>query len=131
MVSIMIISHSSKIANGTKELAEQMMQAPVEIRCVGGTADGDLGTDVDIIKKTMKEINRESGVIVLADLGSAVMSYNMVYDWLDEDNKTKFRLANAPLVEGAIFATIEASLGKEIDEILKIIEQKNIILKNQ
>lgn len=130
MVSIMIISHSSKIAYGTKELAEQMMQAPIEIKAVGGTADGDLGTDVDKIKKTMKKINKESGVIVLVDLGSAVMSYNMVYDWLDENNKSKFRLANAPLVEGTIFATIEASLGKSINEIIETIEQKNIILKN-
>ena len=129
MLSILIISHSDKIAAGTKELASQMMQAEVDIRAVGGTAEGEIGTDVDRIEAEIKEINKEDGVIVLADLGSAVMSFDMVYEWLDEEVKSKIRLANAPLVEGAVIAAVEASLGKNLEAVLAAIESVEILKK--
>jgi len=129
VLSILIISHSDKIAAGTKELASQMMQAEVDIRAVGGTAEGEIGTDVDRIEAEIKEINKEDGVIVLADLGSAVMSFDMVYEWLDEEVKSKIRLANAPLVEGAVIAAVEASLGKNLEAVLAAIESVEILKK--
>ncbi|WP_076544033.1 dihydroxyacetone kinase phosphoryl donor subunit DhaM [Halanaerobium kushneri] len=130
MLSILIISHSDKIAEGTKILASQMMQAPLDIRAIGGTADGDIGTDVDAIEKAIKDINKEDGVLVLADLGSAVMSFDMVYEWLDDEVKAKIRLADAPLVEGAVMGAVEASLGKDMEAVLKTIESREIIKKN-
>jgi len=66
MVSILIVSHSKKIADGTKELAEQMKQKDVEIRAVGGTAEGEIGTDPDAINAALEEINKEDGVIIIA-----------------------------------------------------------------
>lgn len=129
MLSILIVSHSDKIAEGTKELASQMMQAEVDIRAVGGTADGGIGTDVDRIEAEIKAINKKDGVIVLADLGSAVMSFEMVYEWLDEEVKSKIRLANAPLVEGAVIAAVEASLGKNLEAVLAAIESVEILKK--
>ncbi len=130
MVSILIVSHSKKIADGTKELAEQMKQKDVEIRAVGGTAEGDIGTDPDAINAALEEINKEDGVIILADLGSAVMSVNMVMDWLDEDVRKRVVLADAPIVEGAVFAAVESGLGNSISDILSSIESLDIIKKN-
>ena len=130
MVSILIVSHSKKIADGTKELAEQMKQKDVEIRAVGGTAEGEIGTDPDAINAALEEINKKDGVIILADLGSAVMSVNMVMDWLDEDVRKRVVLADAPIVEGAVFAAVESGLGNSISDILSSIESLDIIKKN-
>ncbi|RCW51364.1 MULTISPECIES: dihydroxyacetone kinase phosphoryl donor subunit DhaM [unclassified Halanaerobium] len=130
MVSILIVSHSREIADGTKKLAEQMKQKDVEIKAVGGTAEGEIGTDPDAINTALEEINKEDGVIILADLGSAIMSVNMVMDWLDEDIKKRVVLADAPIVEGAVFAAVEAGLGNSISDILSSIESLDIIKKN-
>lgn len=130
MLAILIISHSDKIAEGTKEVAEQMMQAEIEIRAVGGTADGDIGTDTDRIEAAVKDLLSEEGIIVLTDLGSAVMSFDLVYDFLDDQEKAKVKLANAPLVEGAVLGAIEASLGKDMEAVLATIENIDILKKN-
>lgn len=130
MVSILIVSHSKEIADGTKKLAEQMKQADVEILAVGGTPEGEIGTDPDAINSALEKINKEDGVIVLADLGSAVMSVNMVMDWLDDKDKEKIVLADAPIVEGAVFASVEASIGNSLSDILSSIESLDVIKKN-
>lgn len=130
MVSILIISHSLKIAEGAKELAEEMQQSEINIQIVGGTNDGGLGTDADLIEKKLNTMDSEDGVIVLADLGSAIMSFNMAREWLPEEKQKKFKLANSPIVEGAVLGAVEASLGKNIDEVLASIEKKSVINKN-
>ncbi|RCW62080.1 MULTISPECIES: dihydroxyacetone kinase phosphoryl donor subunit DhaM [Halanaerobium] len=130
MVNILIISHSEKIAEGTKELAEEMKQAEVDIQVAGGTGDGQMGTDADLIEKKLKSMDCQDGIVVLADLGSAVMSFNMVKEWLSEDKQKKIKLANAPIVEGAVLAAVEASLGKNLEEVLAAIEKKSILNKN-
>lgn len=130
MVSILIVSHSQEIAQGTKELAEQMKQGDIQIRAVGGTQDGDIGTDPDAIEAAVNEIDKTDGLIILADLGSAVMSVNMVLDWLDDEVREKIVLADAPVVEGAVIAAIESSMGNSIEDILTSIESAEIIKKN-
>lgn len=130
MVNILIISHSLKIAEGTKELAEEMKQNDLKIEIVGGTADGKLGTDPDQIEKNLKNMDYEDGIVVLADLGSAVMSFNMVKEWLPKKMQKKIKLADAPIVEGAVLGAIEASLGKNLEQVLAVIEKKSLINKN-
>jgi len=130
MVNIILVSHVKEIAEGAKKLAEQMKQGEVEIIAVGGTADGDIGTDPDAIESAVNEINKEDGIIILADLGSAIMSVNMVLDWLDDEIREKIVLADAPFVEGAVVAAVEAGMGNEIDEILESIESVEMIKKN-
>ncbi len=130
MVNILIISHSLKIAEGTKELAEEMKQADLDIEIAGGTNNGQLGTDADLIEKKLKEMDFTDGIIVLADLGSAVMSFKMVKEWLPEEKQDKIKLADAPIVEGAVLGAVEASLGKSLEEVLAAIEKKSIINKN-
>ncbi|MFW6266805.1 MAG: dihydroxyacetone kinase phosphoryl donor subunit DhaM [Halanaerobium sp.] len=130
MVNILIISHSLKIAEGTKELAEEMKQADLDIQIAGGTNNGQLGTDADLIEKKLKEMDFTDGIIVLADLGSAVMSFKMVKEWLPEEKQDKIKLADAPIVEGAVLGAVEASLGRSLEEVLAAIEKKSIINKN-
>lgn len=130
MVNILIISHSLKIAEGTKELAEEMKQDEVDIQIAGGINNGELGTDADLIEQKLKNMDYKDGIIVLADLGSAVMSFNMVKEWLPEEKQKLIKLANAPLVEGAVLGAVEASLGKSLEEVMAAIEKKSIINKN-
>lgn len=130
MVSILIISHSLKIAQGTKELAEEMKQAEIEIEIAGGNSDGQLGTDADLIEKKLKNMDCRDGIVVLADLGSAVMTFNLVKEWLPESKQKLIRLADAPIVEGAVLAAVESSLGKSLEDVLLTIEKKSIINKN-
>ncbi|RAK07423.1 dihydroxyacetone kinase DhaM subunit [Halanaerobium saccharolyticum] len=130
MVNILIISHSLKIAEGTKELAEEMKQDEIDIQIAGGINNGELGTDADLIEQKLKSMDCQDGIVVLADLGSAVMSFNMVKEWLPEEKQNLIRLANAPLVEGAVLGAVEASLGKNLEEVIATIEEKSIINKN-
>lgn len=112
MVGIVIVSHSSKIAEGIKSLVEQMSPGG-RVVSAGGTSDGRLGTDVEKIKNAILEVYSEDGVIILFDLGSAYMNTQMAIEIID-----------AALVEGALVAVVDSSIGKtreEIKEDLKLL----------
>ncbi|MDQ0202376.1 dihydroxyacetone kinase phosphoryl donor subunit DhaM [Pectinatus haikarae] len=118
MVGIVIVSHSVKIAEGVKELALQMAKGH-PVFTAGGTADGGIGTDPIRIQEAMEAANSGDGVVVMADLGSAVMSVGLAKEMLDPDLAEVVKLANAPIVEGAIAATVEASMGSSLEKVLQ------------
>lgn len=125
MIGIVIVSHSSLIADGTKELALQMADPTLKIMAAGGTSDGKLGTDMKKIKSAIKSANEPDGVLILTDLGSSVLTTEMVLDTLEEDEDldiSKIQIANAPLVEGAVVAAVEASFSNDIFSIKKTVE---------
>ncbi|TCS78960.1 dihydroxyacetone kinase phosphoryl donor subunit DhaM [Pectinatus cerevisiiphilus] len=118
MVGIVIVSHSSKIAEGVKEVALQMAKNH-PVYTAGGTADGGIGTDPVRIQEAIEAANTGDGVVVLADLGSAVMSVGLAKEMIDPALAKSVKLANAPLVEGAIAATVEASMGSPLAKVLQ------------
>jgi PTS hybrid protein len=116
-VGLVIVSHSAKVAEGVVELAGQMAQE-VRIQAAGGTEDGGIGTDVSLIAEAIAAADEGDGVLVLVDLGSAVLSAQLVIDELiDEDTRGRVRIAEAPVVEGAVFAAVQASTGSNLDEV--------------
>jgi len=116
MVSIVVVSHSSSIAQGAKELASQM--APeVTIAAAGGTGDGRIGTDMEKILAAIENVYSEDGVIVLFDLGSAFMNTEMAIEILPEEIQKKVEIVDAAIVEGTVTAAVECSIGKSITEI--------------
>lgn len=117
MIGIVIVSHSPKIAQGVSELADQMTQGKVKVIPAGGVDDETIGTNAERIYHAILEAESEGGVLVLLDLGSAVMSTQMAVEMLDEDKQASVKLSEAPLVEGAIIAAVEASLGHDIDKV--------------
>ena len=119
MVGIVIVSHSPKVADGVKDLALQMSKKNQPIEAVGGTEDGKIGSDPMRILSAIEKVNQGEGIIVLADIGSSIMSVGVAKEMLDEDVANSVYLANAPLVEGTIAAVIEASMGSSIDKILQ------------
>ena len=116
MVGVVIVSHSEGIALGAKELSAQMAKE-VAIEAAGGTKDGRIGTDVQKIFDAINKVYSDDGVIVIFDLGSALMNAEMEVELLDSDKQDKVKIVDCALVEGAISACVEASLGNSINQI--------------
>ena len=116
-VGLVIVSHSAQLAAGVAELAGQMAQGKTPIATAGGAGDGILGTSVETILAAIQSVDGPDGVLVLLDLGSAILSTEMALEMLDDDQRTRVVLSSAPLVEGAIAAAIESSLGRTLSEV--------------
>ena len=110
MVGLVIVSHSQKLAEGVVELARAMADE-VRIAAAGGLEDGTLGTSYQRIHDAIEEVYSEDGVAVLMDMGSAVMTAEMVLEDLDKDNVV---LVDCPLVEGAVLAAVESATGSSL-----------------
>ena len=119
MVGIVIVSHSQKLAEGVVELSK-IMATNAPIAAAGGLEDGSLGTSYDKICAAIKEVYSTDGVIILPDMGSAVMTTEMV---LDDLNKPNVKMIDCPLVEGAVLAAVESSGGKTLEEISEKIKE--------
>ncbi len=122
MVGIVIVSHSPKIAEGVKELALQVSVSSGKIIAAGGMEDGEIGTDAMRIMEAIREADDGDGVVVLADIGSSIMSTETAFEFLEED-EIDVRLADAPIVEGTIAAAVEAGCGGNIDDVVRVSEQ--------
>lgn len=117
-VGLVIVSHSDKLAEGLSELAGQM--APdVAIIAAGGTDDGGIGTSLEKIQSGIAQADGGAGVALLADLGSAVMTAEMALEFLDPGQREKVRLADAPLVEGAVAAAVAAQTGQDLAAVVR------------
>ena len=130
MIGLLIVSHSPKIAEGAKELADQMTRQQVPIAAAGGTEDGGLGTSADLIRAAADQLATTDGiegVLVLVDLGSAVMSAEMAL----EGFARPYRLSNGPLVEGTLMAAVEASIGAGLEQVAEAAERTRELLKVQ
>ncbi|GAC1365039.1 MAG: dihydroxyacetone kinase phosphoryl donor subunit DhaM [Ktedonobacteraceae bacterium] len=118
-VGIVIVSHSEKLAEGVAELAGQMAQGGVTIAAAGGTDDGSLGTSLEKVTAALQKVASPQGIVVLLDLGSAVLITEMAIESLGEDERKRVMISSAPLVEGAILAAVEAASGSSLQEVLE------------
>ncbi len=123
MIGIVIVSHSAKLAEGVVELAMQVAQDKVRMAAAGGTADGGIGTDAFRVLEAIESVDGPDGVLVLMDLGSAVLSAETALDLLDEAHRSRVRLCSGPLVEGTVAAVSLAAAGGSLDEIATEAEQ--------
>lgn len=118
MVGIVIVTHSQELADGVCALAGQMSaQSDLPIAAAGGLDDGGLGTSFEKIQRALDTVYSDDGVLILMDLGSAVMTTQMVLEMLPPEHQAHVRLSNAPLVEGAIAAAVSASLGDDLTRV--------------
>ena len=121
-VGIVVVSHSSKIAEGAVELAAQM--APdVELVAAGGTDDDRIGTSLEKVLAAVEQSLVDSGgdgVVVLTDLGSAVMTAESAMEFASDPDAVL--LADAPLVEGLVAAAVAAQGGSGVADVCKAAE---------
>ena len=121
MVGIVIVSHSPKIAEGIKELALEMARDYQGLYCAAGLEDGTIGTDAVRIMEAIESADSGDGVVVLGDLGSGIISAETAIDMLD--GSVNARIADAPIVEGAIVAAVEASIGSDLERVIEETEK--------
>jgi dihydroxyacetone kinase phosphotransfer subunit len=123
LVGIVIVSHSEKLAAGVVEIAK--MTAPnAPLAAAGGLDDGGLGTSYTKISEAIDEVYSEDGVAVLMDMGSAVMTTEIV---IEDKDDSKLRMLDCLLVEGAVLAAVESTGGISLDELAeKIKESYNV-----
>jgi phosphoenolpyruvate---glycerone phosphotransferase subunit DhaM len=123
LVSLVLVSHSATLVEGLREMVAQVAGADVRVTTAGGTEDGRLGTSAPRIADAIREAvgegsgSRANGVLVLLDLGSAALSLEIALEELDEATRSIVRVSEAPLVEGAVIAAVQASTGASLDEV--------------
>jgi PTS hybrid protein len=95
-VSLVVVSHSAKLAEGVAELAGQMAQGKVAIAAAGGTATGELGTSVERIATALQGVAGPDGTLILLDLGSAVMAAEMAVEEFAHTQQQRVLISPAP-----------------------------------
>jgi phosphoenolpyruvate---glycerone phosphotransferase subunit DhaM len=120
-VGIVLVSHSAELAAGAAHLAAQVSGGTVTIIAAGGTDDGELGTSAAKVERGLRLAESGAGVVVLPDLGSAVLTVRAVLE--DEDPATNVVMADAPFVEGAVAATVTAAAGGDIKAVAAAAEE--------
>lgn len=113
MKSVVVVSHSAKFAEGTAELIK-MAASDLSLAYAGGTEDGSLGTSYEKIKKAIESVYSDDGVVVIPDMGSSVMTTEMVIEELAAEGKANVEIAPLHLAED--FMSFCLNLGKEEDK---------------
>jgi PTS hybrid protein len=123
MVGIVLISHSKALAEGAAELAGQIAGG-ARVIPAGGTDDGRLGTSTERIGAAIIAADTGDGVLLIPDLGSAVLSARSVLAELDPENGGKrIMLVDAPFIEGAVAAAVAASGGLDLEMVASAAEE--------
>jgi dihydroxyacetone kinase phosphotransfer subunit len=120
MVGLVIVSHSRMLAESIAQLAQKVSaNTQIPIIAAGGVGDNrqEFGTDASDILDAIEKVYSEEGVIILADLGSGVISSRMAIELMDENKAKKVVLCSAPLVEGAIGAAVQIASGASIQDV--------------
>jgi PTS hybrid protein len=120
------VSHSVELARGLAELAAQVAGPEVRVEPAGGGPEGVLGTSGSLVESALTAADQGAGVVVLADLGSAILTIRHV---LGQQANGHARLADAPFVEGAVAAAVTSASGASLDEVLRAAEEARDIRK--
>ncbi len=134
MVGLVLVSHSRPLAEATADLIRRTVNNPeLRLTCSGGIGEHreELGTDAVEIQEAIGTVYSGDGVVVLMDMGSAILSAETAKDFLDPAQQPQVRLTSAPLVEGGIAAAIQAQLGSSIDEVVNAARQSLLPKQDQ
>lgn len=115
MVGIVIVSHSEKLADGVVD-ATKIMADGCPVASAGGNDDGGYGTSYEKIRNAIEKVYSDDGVVVLVDMGSAVMTAEMVIEDMGYDN---VYLLDCPIAEGAIAASLSSLCGDDSETVKK------------
>ena len=121
MVNLVIVSHSARLGEGVGELARQMLIGDgCKLAIAAGIDDpqNPIGTDPLKVMEAIESVADTDHVLVMMDIGSALLSAETALDLLDPAIAAKVRLCAAPLVEGTLAATVSAATGADIDKVI-------------
>jgi dihydroxyacetone kinase phosphotransfer subunit len=118
-VGIVVVSHAREVADATVSLVRQLAnldEGGPRLIAAGGLEDGSVGTDAVRIADAIRRADAGAGVVVMADLGSAVLSaFTALEELLDADAASRVAISGGPLVEGTFVAAVQASSGDALD----------------
>jgi len=118
-VGVVVVSHSAELADATVRLVARLANMPGDgprLLAAGGLADGSIVTDATRIADALVAADAGAGVVVLADLGSAVLAaQTAVEELIEPDLAERVRISRGPIVEGAFVAAVQASAGDALD----------------
>jgi dihydroxyacetone kinase phosphotransfer subunit len=116
MVGILVVSHSADAAKGIRDIAVGMSgDGNLLIIGVGGDDNGSLGVSVSKISEALeKMLPKTEGVLIVPDLGSSVIASRTARELLVDGDSSRVMIADAPVLEGAMMAAVEASGGSDL-----------------
>ena len=112
MIGIVVVSHSVKVAEGIVDMVQEISSRDgkkMPIYPAGGNMQGEMGTDPRKVLEAIKKADSGEGVVVLCDLGSAVISSQAAIAMLEEPLRSRVKIADAPILEGTVGAAVEAA----------------------
>jgi dihydroxyacetone kinase phosphotransfer subunit len=117
-VGIVVVSHSGRVSDAVVELVANLANLDADgpaLVSAGGLEDGTIGTDAARIARAIAAADRGSGAVVVADLGSAVLStFTAIEELLEPEAARRVVVSGGPLVEGAFVAAVQASAGDDL-----------------
>lgn len=126
MTGIVVVSHSRALADAAVALAREMAPPEVAIGVAAGLGDGSFGTDAAAIAAVLEETLSaaasgpgDDDVVVLMDLGSAVLSAEMALEFIDPDAADRVLLSPGPLIEGLVVASVAAAAGRSAADVAR------------
>jgi multiphosphoryl transfer protein len=135
MVGIVLVSHSRSLALSVQELVRSMTGPALPLAIAAGVGDDhkELGTDAVEIAEAIVSVKSPDGILVLMDMGSAILSAETAVDFLEESLRKNVRFCAAPFVEGAVASGVTANLGASLDEVcaeaMAALKQKEVALR--
>ena len=119
MVGLVIVSHSRALADALANLVKQVASPDVPIVVAAGIGENrqEFGTDAVEISEAIQSVYSPDGVLIMMDLGSAVLSAQMALELLPPEMSPLIRFCAAPLVEGCIAASVQIGLGSDLDTV--------------
>ena len=119
MVGLVLVSHSRPLAEAVGDFVRKTVNSDLALRCSGGVGENreELGTDAVDIQEAIASVYSDDGVLVLMDMGSAILSAETAKEFLSPEQQSNVRLTSAPLVEGGIAAAIQAQIGSSLEEV--------------
>lgn len=125
MVGTVLVSHSQTLAEAMVGYAHMMAPQAVVV-AAGGLEDGTFGTSYEKIETAIEQAQQGDGVVVLMDMGSAVMTVKMVLEDMEDDTVA---MADCPFVEGAVEGTMLAQSGAALTEIVQALSNVGAVHK--
>jgi phosphotransferase system enzyme I (PtsI) len=117
MIGVVVVSHSPQLAGATVDLALEMVHGEgPRVAIAAGVFDGSTGTDATRIAEAIREVASPDGVLVLVDLGSAVLSASLALELVDLPD-IDIRVSSAPFVEGLMAGLVLAAANASLDEV--------------
>jgi len=110
MTGLVIASHSQQAAEGIREIALEM-GGDATVVAVGGDPEGGIGSTAPAIEEALRSVDEDS-VVVIADLGSAVMNAEIAVEQVEDEIEAV--IADAPILEGALNAAVAAASGADV-----------------